>query len=410
MRKNIVYVTALSAALSLGLAAAQDTTTPATTTPSTTTPATTTTTTTQVQSFQDVPAGHWAKDAVDFITQRGLIQGFPDGTFRGNENLTRYQAALIFYRLLQTGALTNGSLSSTDVATITRGMQDVSAELAAVSSRVSDLERLTSDQQAQITALQNQIQALPTTGGTDTTARLDALEAKVNALPTDIASAADLTALTARVTTLEGNPAGASTADLQALTARVAALEAAQSAAPTTTTTTTPVTPGDTTTVVVGEPAAPVVTPDKNFYVGLNATYPFSGNSSFGYGAVIGLNNLFGGFGLRGDFDYQPGNSAFGGSANLTYNLGSGTGLSPYAGVGGGLVSSTARADANTSATDYFADAFVGVDYRFTDSLGVFAEANGKYFFSNNGAGTNLDAASTGGLGFGVKGGLKVFF
>ena len=395
MHKKLVYVTALSAALSLGLAAAQSTTT--------------TTTTTQVQSFQDVPAGHWAKDAVDLITQRGLIQGFPDGTFRGNENLTRYQAALIFYRLLQTGALSNGSLSSTDLATITKGMQDVSAELAAVSSRVSDLEKLTADQQAQITALQNQIQALPTSGSDDTTARLDALEAKVNALPTDIASAADLTALTARVTTLEGNPAGASSADLTALTARVAALEAAQQSAGTTTTTTTPVTPGDTTTVVVGEPAAPVVSPDKNFYVGLNATYPFSGNSSFGYGAVIGLNNLFGGFGVRGDFDYQPGNSAFGGSANLTYNLGSGTGLSPYAGVGGGLVSSNAQSGGG-SATDYFADAFVGVDYHFTDSLGVFAEANGKYFFSNNGTGTNLGATSGGGLGFGVKGGLKVFF
>ncbi|HAR69313.1 MAG TPA: hypothetical protein DCR99_06695, partial [Thermus scotoductus] len=51
--------------------------------------------------FSDVPAGHWAKEAVEALAAKGLVIGFPDGTFRGNENLTRYQAALIIYRLLQ---------------------------------------------------------------------------------------------------------------------------------------------------------------------------------------------------------------------------------------------------------------------------------------------------------------------
>ena len=52
---------------------------------------------TQVTSFTDVPASHWAEDAVALIAQKGLIQGFPDGTFRGNETLTRYQAAPVSY-------------------------------------------------------------------------------------------------------------------------------------------------------------------------------------------------------------------------------------------------------------------------------------------------------------------------
>ncbi|RTH33937.1 6-phosphofructokinase, partial [Thermus scotoductus] len=39
--------------------------------------------------------------AVEALAGKGLIRGFPDGTVRGNENLTRYQAALIIYRLLQ---------------------------------------------------------------------------------------------------------------------------------------------------------------------------------------------------------------------------------------------------------------------------------------------------------------------
>ena len=70
MHKSLIIASTL--ALSVGVASAQTTTptTPATTTPAQTTPATTSTTTaapTQVTTFSDVPAGHWAKDAVDVI-------------------------------------------------------------------------------------------------------------------------------------------------------------------------------------------------------------------------------------------------------------------------------------------------------------------------------------------------------
>ena len=99
MRKSLILMSTL--ALSLGAASAQDTTTPA---------APATTAAPAPVTLSDVPAGHWAKDAVDKIVSCGLIQGFPDGTFRGNENLTRYQAALIFYRLLQSGQLASLSL------------------------------------------------------------------------------------------------------------------------------------------------------------------------------------------------------------------------------------------------------------------------------------------------------------
>jgi hypothetical protein len=95
--------------------------------------------------FSDVPAGHWAKEAVDRITSCGLIIGFPDGTFRGNQNLTRYQAALIFQRLLteleKGGQCVNGGqLSSDDLTTIRNGVQELAAELAALGVRVSALE------------------------------------------------------------------------------------------------------------------------------------------------------------------------------------------------------------------------------------------------------------------------------
>jgi len=91
--------------------------------------------------FSDVPAGHWAKEAVEALASEGIILGFPDGTFRGNENLTRYQAAMIIYRLLQ--KLEPGQMASMDnetVAALRNAVQELAAELASLGVRVSALE------------------------------------------------------------------------------------------------------------------------------------------------------------------------------------------------------------------------------------------------------------------------------
>jgi len=49
----------------------------------------------------DVPKDHWAYDAVELLIREGLMKGYPDGTFKGNQNLTRYELAMIIYRLLE---------------------------------------------------------------------------------------------------------------------------------------------------------------------------------------------------------------------------------------------------------------------------------------------------------------------
>ena len=94
--------------------------------------------------FSDVPAGHWAKEAVERIAALGIITGFPDGTFRGNQNLTRYQAALIIQRLLETVQQQQGqgqpALSEEDLTAIRNAVQELAAELAALGVRVSALE------------------------------------------------------------------------------------------------------------------------------------------------------------------------------------------------------------------------------------------------------------------------------
>ena len=53
--------------------------------------------------FPDVASNHWAYEAVSDLSRRGLVEGYPDGTFGGNRLLTRYEFAQIVYRALQNG-------------------------------------------------------------------------------------------------------------------------------------------------------------------------------------------------------------------------------------------------------------------------------------------------------------------
>ncbi|RIH86067.1 S-layer homology domain-containing protein [Calidithermus roseus] len=170
--------------------------------------------------FSDVPAGHWAQEAVEAITARGIIVGFPDGTFRGNENLTRYQAALIIYRLLQQLEAEKGAGPATEAVTamteeekaaLQNAIQELAAELAALGVRVSALEdnAATKDD---IAALQAQIDELkaaqaPTGEAVDQQALqdlADRVEAASVAADTALAQAQELGE---RLDTVEGDVA-----------------------------------------------------------------------------------------------------------------------------------------------------------------------------------------------------------
>ncbi|MFA5098117.1 MAG: S-layer homology domain-containing protein [Candidatus Margulisiibacteriota bacterium] len=65
--------------------------------------------------FRDVPDTHWAAKAVYRLVKMGVTQGYPDGTFRGNKNITRFETALFLSKLAD----------STGAA----GMEKLSAEL-----------------------------------------------------------------------------------------------------------------------------------------------------------------------------------------------------------------------------------------------------------------------------------------
>lgn len=94
-------------------------------------------------SFPDIPANHWAGDAVDRISSLGIVIGFPDGTFRGNEAFTRYQAALVVSRLLD---VINDNLNSAlaltqaDVDSLRNAVQELASDVAAQGVRLSAAE------------------------------------------------------------------------------------------------------------------------------------------------------------------------------------------------------------------------------------------------------------------------------
>lgn len=60
--------------------------------------------------FPDVPENHWAYEAVNDLARRGLVEGYPDGTFGGDRTLTRYEFAQIVYNALQKGAAVDDRL------------------------------------------------------------------------------------------------------------------------------------------------------------------------------------------------------------------------------------------------------------------------------------------------------------
>ena len=185
-------------------------------------------------SFTDVPAGHWAQEAVDYASKAGLVQGYPDQTFKGNKTLTRYEAAMIFYRLQKSGAM--GNMSAEGQAAMTAGMGDVQTELEDIKAKLDEADAAAQDQSARIDALEaatpGEPAAAPDTS--DLEARLQALEDKA-AEPAPEPAAPDTTALEDRLQALEDKAAepaaapeaGVSPDDVKALEDRIAELEAA---------------------------------------------------------------------------------------------------------------------------------------------------------------------------------------
>ena len=86
--------------------------------------------------FSDVPADHWAYDAVSQLAADGVIEGYGDATFQGDKNITRYEMAQMVAK-----AMAKKDVSAADKAMIDKLAAEFSDELNNLGVRVANLEK-----------------------------------------------------------------------------------------------------------------------------------------------------------------------------------------------------------------------------------------------------------------------------
>lgn len=87
--------------------------------------------------FADVPADHWAYDAVAQLAEDGVINGYGDDTFRGERNITRYEMAQMVAKAMAKEA----ELNAAQKAQLDKLAAEFSEELNNLGVRVSNLEK-----------------------------------------------------------------------------------------------------------------------------------------------------------------------------------------------------------------------------------------------------------------------------
>jgi len=87
--------------------------------------------------FSDVTPDDWAYQAVSDLSDQGVVEGYPDGTFKGERNITRYELAQIVARLMAK----EDQLNAEQKATLDKLSGEYADELANLGVRVSNLEK-----------------------------------------------------------------------------------------------------------------------------------------------------------------------------------------------------------------------------------------------------------------------------
>ena len=88
--------------------------------------------------FSDVPMNHWAYDAVEELASKGILEGYPNGTFKGNRAMTRYEIATMVARMM------NAGLTGADLEKLKALVVEFQPELDALGVKVDGFDsRLT---------------------------------------------------------------------------------------------------------------------------------------------------------------------------------------------------------------------------------------------------------------------------
>ncbi|MBI2263874.1 MAG: S-layer homology domain-containing protein [Armatimonadetes bacterium] len=111
--------------------------------------------------FSDLPADHWATEAVKRLSEKGLVEGYPDGAYRGIRAASRYEMAMVVARLVAKMETMIDSLkppppevTREDLDTIRALVNEFKNELDALGVRVTRLEDMAQSLQARVQELE----------------------------------------------------------------------------------------------------------------------------------------------------------------------------------------------------------------------------------------------------------------
>ena len=113
--------------------------------------------------FVDVPLNHWAYDAIQSLAAKGVIIGYPDGTFGGNRALTRYEFAMAIARAigyLESKIDEAGFATQEDIAALEKLVKEFANELKNLGVTVDDLKKVVGENSEAIKALEARVAEL----------------------------------------------------------------------------------------------------------------------------------------------------------------------------------------------------------------------------------------------------------
>ncbi|WP_448524017.1 S-layer homology domain-containing protein [Pseudothermotoga sp.] len=88
--------------------------------------------------FPDVPEKHWAYEYVKHLKDKGIVIGYPDGTFKGDRNITRYEEATMISRLI---GLIETEIVGPYISDVLKVLDAISVKLGSTIQRVDELEK-----------------------------------------------------------------------------------------------------------------------------------------------------------------------------------------------------------------------------------------------------------------------------
>ncbi len=132
----------------------------------------------RASTFSDVPPEHWSYEALDYLQNAGLVEGYPDGTFKGERPFTRYEMAMVIARIFtriqdwqaaetEEPAVADETVMAEVNARLDRLSDEFRDELADLGARLTAVE----DEQAQIRSEMDDLEGLIKESGMTGSAR-----------------------------------------------------------------------------------------------------------------------------------------------------------------------------------------------------------------------------------------------